>query len=479
MADGTKKKLGKVLLQQKLVTQQDLEFFLGQQATSGRRLASTISDAGAVPDVDLLKALSEQHGVPGIDLAQVVIPLDNLDLVPIEIARRHRILPVLVRDDRIFLAMADPSERRVIDELEFVTGKHVLPYVALERSLESVIGLAYQLKEQGQAHFVGGRVPPEYLRSIGLSPPEPMPGGTPGFVVGEDPDSSGSMPPDEMGDDELVESLTPAPMPAPPRGTTGNARYRILVVDDEDAIRVLLKRALSDRGYAIIEAADGRSALLAVKQHVPDCILLDAMLPQVHGFDICRRIKGSRKYGHIPVVMISAIYRGWRVAEDLKQSYGVDAFVEKPFKIHEVVAAVERVLHRESLEPDLSVDPESLSAESESALASGIAAYQTGDLDNAIGHLQRGITIDPLAFRLHYHLGLLFGRRGNVYEAIAELETAVELHPRHFSALKNLAVLYQKAGFKLKAIEMWERALRSSPDDETRRGIKEHLVNLL
>jgi Tfp pilus assembly protein PilF len=53
------------------------------------------------------------------------------------------------------------------------------------------------------------------------------------------------------------------------------------------------------------------------------------------------------------------------------------------------------------------------------------------------------------------------------------------LQPRNFSALKNLAVLYQRAGFKHKAIEMWERALASAPDEDTRKGIKEHLMTLL
>jgi tetratricopeptide (TPR) repeat protein len=174
--------------------------------------------------------------------------------------------------------------------------------------------------------------------------------------------------------------------------------------------------------------------------------------------------------------MVSAIYRGWRFAEDLRESYGVEAFLEKPFKIGDVLAAVTRALEGRAGEGD---DPDQLSRSAGEALAAGIEAYQSGDLDGAIAHLQRGIGIDPLAFKLHYHLGLLYGRRENIYEAIHELETAIDLQPRHFSALKNLAVLYQRAGFKHKAIEMWERAMRNAPDDETKRGIKDHLMALL
>src|SRR5262249_22989394 len=74
----------------------------------------------------------------------------------------------------------------------------------------------------------------------------------------------------------------------------------VLVVDDEEDIRRLLKRLLADRGFRVIEADRGLLALRLVKEHVPDLIILDAMLPELHGFDIARRIKGSEKYGHIP-----------------------------------------------------------------------------------------------------------------------------------------------------------------------------------
>ena len=125
-------------------------------------------------------------------------------------------------------------------------------------------------------------------------------------------------------------------------------KRRILVVDDSDDIRQLLVRVFRERDFEVFESSRGLDALQKVREVSPDVLLLDAMLPEVHGFDICRRIKGSRRYGHIPVVMVSAIYRGWRFAEDLRRSYGVDEFLEKPFRIGEVVAAVERALSGQS-----------------------------------------------------------------------------------------------------------------------------------
>jgi Tfp pilus assembly protein PilF len=124
-------------------------------------------------------------------------------------------------------------------------------------------------------------------------------------------------------------------------------------------------------------------------------------------------------------------------------------------------------------------DPEALTAEADRALATGMQAYKKGDLAGAIELIARAITLDPLAYRLHYHLALLVGRQGDIFRAIQELETAIDLNPKSFAALKNLAVLYQKAGFKHKAIEMWERAIGQSPDNETRGQIKEHLMSLL
>jgi DNA-binding response OmpR family regulator len=248
----------------------------------------------------------------------------------------------------------------------------------------------------------------------------------------------------------------------------------ILVVDDETEIRKLLVRLLTRAGHHVIEADKGLTALKLVKERHPDLIVLDAMLPEVHGFDIARRIKGSQRYGKIPIIMVSAVYRGWRYAEDLKASCGVDHFIEKPFRIAEVLAAVDASLRQTSPSPEPDV-----SAEAEAALNAGVQAYKAGRLDEAIAHLKRGIGIDPLAYRLHFHLGLLYGKRGQVYDAVSELETAVEINSRHFPAVKNLAILYQKAGFRNKAVEMWGRALSLAPEDETRQSIREHLLNLL
>ncbi len=484
-SSDAKKQLGRILLQRKLVTPEGLEDLLQRQRTDGSRLASAAAESGTVSPAELLSALSEQQGLPAVDLRRVRIDLATLEFVPVDIARQHLILPLVAKDERLFLAMADPDNRRILDEIEFVTGKRIFPYVALHGALRDVLEAAYAARERGETSYAGPLSGQEAVLEV--RPDRPS---YPGLLPGSD-EALVSAAQDVFGDelsrplleesgagvDDALASEAHTTQIAE-GGLAVEKKRRILVVDDSDDIRQLLVRVFRDRDFEVFESSRGLDALQQVREVSPDVLLLDAMLPEVHGFDICRRIKGSRRYGHIPVVMVSAIYRGWRFAEDLRRSYGVDEFLEKPFRIGEVVAAVERALNGQAApkEDDESDHPEGAAGDQ---LKAGIDAYARGDVEAAIEHLKKGIGIDPLAFRLHYHLGLLHGKQDNVFDAIQALETASDLKPRDFSTLKNLAVLYQRAGFRLKATEMWQRALGSAPDDATRANIKNHLVSLL
>jgi CheY-like chemotaxis protein len=498
MGQGEKKQIGRILLQQRALSREQLEEALSEKGEGGR-LASRLTQRGTITDVAALKALSEQHGIPGIDLAQICLKLEDLELLPREIAEKHLILPVLARDDRLFIAMANPRERKVIDELEFVTGKRVYPYVALEVALAKVIDDAYVRKARGEDYYVGPACPPETLKKLGLdregrslaSEYPPPPGEMPAQPLPEqfDPPAmvvddtvgrvsrSDEVEDDDFGDVSRDLSVVADPEELGEQGTGTAEGQTVLVVDDEADIRKLLKRLLASRGYRVLEADRGLQALRLVKEHAPDLIVLDAMLPEVHGFDIARRIKGSRRYGKIPIIMVSAVYRGWRYAEDLKQSCGVEYYIEKPFRIADVMRAVDQCL--QNGDGGNVEDAQEISAEAEDALNAGVAAYKAGNVDQAVEYLKRGIGIDPLAYRLHFHLGLLYGKRNQIYEAISELETAIEINSQHFPAVKNLAVLYQKAGFRNRAAEMWQRALSLAADEDTRQSIKQHLLQLL
>ncbi len=504
MSGGTKKQIGSILLQQKAVSARELEAALkkGQKSTSNTPLVSRLTQEGIIRETEALKALSEQAGCPGIDLNQICIRLADLDFVPLEHAQAHHLLPVLVKGERMFVAMANPADRRVVAELELMSGKSVFPYIALKATLRRVVAEAYQLKSAGRRHFVGPSCPPDTLAKAGVSV-IPPPLRTEAEVAQQQvaiprasqlseesmQPSTGEAQPRRSAvivDDAMAaaasqdylsepsfEQSSP-PVAGPETVPRSSGERTMLVVDDEVDVRNMVARIFADRGYRVIEADRGDLALQSVRDNDPDVLILDAMLPMVHGFEVAKQLKNSDRYQHIPIVMVSAIYRGWRFAEDIKNNYKVNAFLEKPFRIREIVELVEEVMSASSPRA-----AEATSNEAEPHLTAGMEAYKAGNIDVAIEHMHAGIQVDPLAFKVHFHLGLLYGKKGQLYDAIQELETAVNIRADYFPALKNLAVLYQNAGFRNKAIEMWERCLAASPDEATRQTIKRHLVAVL
>ncbi|HET6339110.1 MAG TPA: response regulator [Polyangiales bacterium] len=493
-SSGSKKQLGKIMLAQKLVTADELTGMLEEQERRGGKLASTAAREGKITITDALRVLSEQHGVPAVDLRRQVIPLANLQLIPIEIAREHLVLPVKVHGDQLLLAMASPQNETSIEEIQFVTAKTVFPHVSLDEALHEAIDEAYALAERGETHYVGDAVSDEELAAAGITRPdrikraapmpkipEVMPDVAAGVIAAPD-GSAESMAgviharPHDTSGPELDQAFSiPPAAPAHSDQELPRKDKKVLVVDDDEEICKLIELALSQVGLPTIEVHSGTEALEMIRTIDPDVIILDAVLPGIHGFDICRRLRGSQRYGEIPIVIVSAIHRGWRVAEDLREAYGIQHVFEKPIDLQRLARTVSSLVEGH----ELSHDTSALSAEAEAELTHGMKAFESGDIDSAIAHLGTGIAIDPLAFELQYHLGLLHGRREDHFAAIDALETAVGLSPRHFSALKNLAVVYQRAGFRHKAVETWQRAMANAPDDETRGHIKEHMVTLL
>ena len=102
-----------------------------------------------------------------------------------------------------------------------------------------------------------------------------------------------------------AEASRPAPGTGPPAHEVGDGR--VLVVDDEEPNRVLLRDWLEAQGHAVTEAADGEQALEAVGSTAPDVILLDVMLPRMDGFEVCRRLKADARTAPIPILLITAL----------------------------------------------------------------------------------------------------------------------------------------------------------------------------
>ncbi len=114
-----------------------------------------------------------------------------------------------------------------------------------------------------------------------------------------------------------------------------------LVVEDDPRTAEVIRRYLESDGFAVRVAVDGNAALLAARQHEPDVVLLDVMVPQVDGLTVCRRLRAE---SDVAILMVTARTNEMDVLDAL--SNGADDYVTKPFRGRELVARVRAVLRR-------------------------------------------------------------------------------------------------------------------------------------
>lgn len=119
---------------------------------------------------------------------------------------------------------------------------------------------------------------------------------------------------------------------------------RVLIVEDEADIRDLLAFHLEREGYQVSKSRTGADALRQVKASPPDLILLDIMLPELDGLEVCRRLRRESATAALPIVMLTA--KGDEVDRVLGLELGADDYIVKPFSPKEVVARVRAVLRR-------------------------------------------------------------------------------------------------------------------------------------
>jgi DNA-binding response OmpR family regulator len=119
---------------------------------------------------------------------------------------------------------------------------------------------------------------------------------------------------------------------------------RVLIVEDEPDIRDLLAFHLERDGFHVTKARSGADALRHIKHGPPDLVLLDLMLPEVDGLEVCRRIRQDPRTSALPIVMLTA--KGEEVDRILGLELGADDYIVKPFSPKEVVARVRAVLRR-------------------------------------------------------------------------------------------------------------------------------------
>ncbi|MDD1621857.1 MAG: response regulator, partial [Methylococcaceae bacterium] len=145
----------------------------------------------------------------------------------------------------------------------------------------------------------------------------------------------------------------------------------LLVVDDTSASLKLIKDILSAADYKVLTANAGELALRALADHRPDLILLDVRMPDMDGFEVCRRLKDNPKTRDIPVIFLSAVTDLDEKVEGFK--LGAVDFISKPFQRDELLARVRTHLQLYRLQSEL----EQLVADRTTALEKSNRAYQT------------------------------------------------------------------------------------------------------
>ena len=124
------------------------------------------------------------------------------------------------------------------------------------------------------------------------------------------------------------------------------AKHKIVVVEDDENIRELISFNLKSANYSVTEAETGEDGIKQVQKTKPDLILLDLMLPEMDGLDVCRQLKSDADTRDIPIIMVTAKGEESDIVTGLE--LGADDYVTKPFRPKELVARIRNILRRMS-----------------------------------------------------------------------------------------------------------------------------------
>jgi len=472
-----------LIRRERLLDDRAVRAALDRSAKTGEDLASACWSLKLLPESTLVRLLSRVHGFPGVDLSGSVVRVANLELLPEDAIRRKLVFPVVDAGAELIVAMAEPDDPALYDELRFLSGRKVLRHVAVRAALREAIEAAFSLNLAGETEWRGREAyntdAPQEGRAVIVNPASEVPGeseraGRPVDTGWTDtfgrPPPKVSAPPGAKPKSHLESSDASKTL----KIDTVGAGKTVLIVDDDPDMRELEEAMLAPFKCAVVQSGDGREALSLVRELRPDVMLLDAMLPGMHGFEVCRAIKGDPELRHIGIIMVSGVFTGWRIGSDLKEVYGADHFFAKPFRLEDLSRAVRTLFiagTRAVLEPH----------KRDEALAQCHEASQRlreGKLDEAVRLLRDATQKDPFSPEPHYLLGQALHDAGQPYQALASLERAAELRPDLEQPRVLLGDLYLSLGFPKTAREVLTRALDACADANRREEIRARLARL-
>lgn len=238
-----RKRFGEILVEAGVIKEVALRQALDRQKLTGRRLGEVLESMGIITEKDIAVVLSRQFGYRTVkDFSQAQIPADVLALCDGEKALKSMVFPLKKESNTLLLAMVNPLDIPVIDELAFRTGLRVLPCVTTSKEIHDAVNRHYYNVSTVQEKVDVAR----------------------------------------------------------------DTWWSVLVVDDQDMVRAATAAALKRLGYHLCEAANGAEAITLIAQVQPHLVITDTVMPRMDGYELFRAMQANSVARGIPVIALSS-----------------------------------------------------------------------------------------------------------------------------------------------------------------------------
>jgi CheY-like chemotaxis protein len=269
-----RKRIGELLVEAGAITEATVQAALERQKGTSKRLGIVLEEMGAISEKDIAAALSRQFGYKLVrDFAKYAFPPALLALVDAEQALKSMIFPLKQEDKTLYLAMMDPLDMHIIDNVAFRTGLRIVPCVTTAADIQAAVN----------RHYLQAGQPTEQ-----------------------------------------------------------SEWWTVLVVDDQEMVRLAIVAALRKEGYRLQQADNGAEGLKIALQQKPHLIITDTVMPRMDGYEMFRALQANPDTRDIPVIALSS--KAAAEEEAMLLDRGYFDFVAKPINPVRLAARVKRAL---------------------------------------------------------------------------------------------------------------------------------------
>ena len=496
-------RLGDLLVNAGVIDGAQLRAALAEQQKWGGKLGAHLVKMGFTDFWTISRALGKQFGLPAFNPRTEDVDLTLLKSVPQKFALEKHCLPVRRNERSIAVALANPADLMVCDDVEAMLSKKVEPVACCEQDLLELIDRAYRALEYGQDVLVpdGGESAAPVEMHVGPSErqiefddteDEELPilqaqseQAANDFDNWEDapaspPPAAPAAPARPAPPPAPPPPPVTAPPPAPAAPTSGAASMnagelrQVILYDRDPGVLRDQRLALRREGYDVRETQKHDQVFQLITQILPDVIVLEVSAEEMAGIAVAKKLKASNRFGTVPVILATDTFCGWRGRADLQELSGANAVLEKPVSNYDLLATIDGLLSTEGSAADRAAE-----AEAQRLLAEGQGHFELGEFDQAAACFEQAVEYDEFLAPAYHALASVYERQKKIYKAIEAFEKAAELEPNNFIVFKNLSLIYEKLGFKRKCYEAFERSARCCPNPRVKEKIKAHLAKLI